>query len=329
MRTKEQLLKELKDAVALGIVSRQDINSVLGTSVETAGEGSKIKKMSVVQSLFYVAGIILFAAVLSVIAQTWGDGVFLHVMLTTVLGATIWLIAYLIYANKQTSDLQQGLGDALLLTGSLLVITGGYIIVNSFGGTYGGIDFFEAAPMLLVLAGVHGAFYYIVRRDLLYLMSIFLGVASVGSMIFGVLRDADASGNIWALAFIALAGLLAWSTRVISRMTPVTEHMYSAYDKLAIVLSLLVMYIASFGEKEAAIWYMALAAGICGVYYLSIVMKQKILLGTASVFLVLVTITVAFRYFVEFGVTTSLIVSAMGILAVAALASQLSKKYLS
>lgn len=327
MSTKENLLQELKEAIDSGVVNRTEIDALLGSTTSKEESQSTTKKISVVQSLFYAAGIILFAAVLSVISQTWEDGVFLHILLTVVLGASIWTGAYVIYQDKEASDIRQGLGDALLLTGSLLMITGGYIIVNSFGGTYGNVDFFEAAPMLLIVALVHAAFYYVVRRDLLYLMSLILGVASVGSMLFGILRDADATGDVWAMTLIALAGLLSWATHVVSRAGKGTNHLQGAYDKFAIVLSLIVMYVASFGDL-AVVWYIALAASICGVYYLSILMKQKILLGTASTFLVLMTITIAFRYFSEFGPTVSLVISAVGILGVAALASQLSKKYL-
>lgn len=327
MQTKQELLQELKDAVSSGAVTRQDVESLFSENLSVQDSQNSIKKFSVVQSLFYITGIILFAAVLSVIAQTWDDGTSLHLILTVVMGSLIWLASYVMDKDPNISEVKRGMADALLLTGSLLLITGGYIITNLFGA-YGHVDFFEAAPTLLVLAAVHAGFYYIVRRDLLYLMSILLAVASVGSLLFGILRDADASGSAWAIALIALAGLLSWAAHILSRTIKVASRLQSSYDKPAIIISLMTMYIASFGDF-AGFWYLALASAICGVFYLSIVSKQKVLLGTASTFLVLVTITVAFRYFSAFGVTTSLIVSALGILAAAALASQLSKKYLS
>lgn len=327
MLGKDKLLGELRSAIDEGLVTRQEIERILGGQKSAARQdkgGSK--RVSVVQSLFYVSGIILFAAILSVIAQTWEGGVLLHLMLTVLLGGTIWAVAFMLDRYGSSSDIRQGLGDALLLTGSLLMITGGYIIINSFG-SYGSVDFFEAAPALLALAFVHTAFYYVLRRDLLYLMAIFLGVASIGSLLFGILRDADASGNAWAFVFIAVLGLLSWTTHTVSQLTKSTVRMQESLDRPVIILVLVTAYIASFGNL-AGLWYLALAIGICGVYYLSILKRQKILLGTASTFLVLMTITIAFRYFADFGLTVSLVISAMGILSVAALASQLSKKYL-
>lgn len=325
MRTKDELLQEIKEAVDQGVITSGDVDAIFHRST-TEEHTEAPKKISVVQALFYITGIILFAAVLSVIGQTWEGGTALHLLLTVVLGSVIWVSAYMIGQSEQT-DVRQGMADALLLTGSLLMITGGYIITNLFGD-YGHVDFFQAVPALIVLAAVHAGLYYYVRRDLVYLMGIFLGVAALGSLAFGILRDADASGDAVVVTLIALAGLLSWATHVISRTIKTATHLQAAYDKLAIVISLIAMYVASFGDLSV-VWYIALASAICGVFYLSIALKQKILLGTASTFLVIVTITVAFRYFSEFGTTTVLIISAFGISAVAVLASQLSKKYLS
>lgn len=326
MRPKEELLQELKTAVDSGVVTRHDVDALFGQS--SPDQSVPSKKFSVAHSLFYVAGIILFAAVLSVIGQTWEGGTILHLLLTLVAGSLLWLVAYAVgKASSEDTDTRRGLADALLLTGSLLMITGGYIVTNLFGA-YGTVDFFQAAPALLILAVVHGGVWFVIRRDLVYLMAILLGVATIGAVVLGLLRDMNATGDIWALAFIALFALLSWATHVVARLRPETAHLASAYDKLSITVGLLVMYIASFSEA-AILWYMALAGAIVGVYYLSIVARQKILLGTASVFLVLMTITLSFRYFSAFGVTTSLILSAMAILGVAMLATNINKKYLS
>jgi hypothetical protein len=50
-------------------------------------------------------------------------------------------------------------------------------------------------------------------------------------------------------------------------------------------------------------------------------------LGNASFFLVLTVITIAFKYFSGFGVTTSLILATIGLLGSALAASNINKKY--
>lgn len=324
MLSKNELVDELKGALKSGLIERSELESLISTAPSTSSS-KELKKFSVVQGLFYVTGIVLFAAVLSVLAQTWSGGTGLHIILTLVLGSVLWLVAYLI-GSQQVSEVRLGLADSLLLTGSLLVVTGGYVVINIFGG-YDAVDFLQAAPVALVLAAVHVGLWMIVRRDLPYLLGVFLAVVAVGALTFEFLRELSVGGDVVALALVLLLALLSWSTHTVASLSRKTAHLAGAFDNLAIVASLITVYIASFGDL-AWLWYLALAGGIIGVYYRSIVVRQRLLLGTASIFLVLLTITLSFRYFGEFGVTASLILSAMAILGVAMLASNLSKKYL-
>jgi hypothetical protein len=50
-------------------------------------------------------------------------------------------------------------------------------------------------------------------------------------------------------------------------------------------------------------------------------------LGNASFFLVLTVITICFRYFNDYGVTTSLILATIGLLGSAAVAAMINKTY--
>ena len=332
MKTKSVILGELRTAIKDGVVTRNDIDKVFDEagvatySTKDSESTFQDRGNTVVRGLCYAAGIIMFIAVLSAISQTWESGLILHLFLTVVLGVAIWAAAYRFGKDKQSSDIRLGVCDALVLTGSLLLVTGGYIITNQIG-SYGRVDFYQVIPALAVLALLHFLFFRILKRDIIYLFGIFLSVVAFGSLLFGILDDSSAAIDIWALVFIGLAGLLSWATHVTSRMYESTKHLQASHDRLAIFLSLFTMFLASFGDY-AGWWYLAIAVSICGVYYLSIIKKQRILLGAASTFLVLTTVTVAFRYCSEFSLTASLLVSAAGILAVAALATQISRKYL-
>lgn len=328
MKTKDELLQALRDALTNGIITHADIHQLLGENktVEAAVVPADSRKLSIVGTIFHIVGVILFAAILSVVVQTWEAGAGLHVMLTAVLGLMIWAGAYAVTRMPEQNELREGLASALLLTGSLLVITGGFIITNLVGG-YGSIDFYEAIPALLILAGLHLGFYYLIKRDSLFVIGVLLSVATVGSLVFGLLRDAEATMDVWVIAWCLLAGLLAWVTNVLAGLSKASLHLKGACNKPAIVLVLLATFVASFGEL-ALLWYVVLIMAILGVFYLSIRSKERILLGTASLFLVLVIITISFRYFAEFGITTSLFLSAVGLLGVAVVASRISKRYI-
>lgn len=330
MLTKKEILSELAEALEAGALTKRDIEAVMQQEPSLASDSQNSRTSSksdlVARSLFYSAGVIMFAAVVSVINQTWGAGLWLHLMLTVGLGSIAWLAAYYTGQDRGRGEIWQGLSDALVLTGSLLLVAGGYIVINHFGN-YSRVDFFEAVPALAALSGLHFAFYRLLGRDLVYLLGVLLAVSAVGAVVYGILEDSSMVIDIWAVVLIGLAGLLAWSTRVVSALSISTRHMHSSYDRFAIFMALFTMFLISFGDY-AMLWYIALAVSICAVYYLSIISRQKILLGAASTFLILTTIAIAFRYFSGFSLTASLLVSAAGILSVAALATQINKRYL-
>lgn len=330
MRTKKEILGELAEALEAGTLTRRDVEAVVQREAPPTGDSqdshTPSKSDLVARSLFCSAGVIMFAAVVSVINQTWGAGLWLHLMLTVGLGSIAWLAACYTDQDRGRGEIWQGLSDALVLTGSLLLVAGGYIVINHFGN-YSRVDFFEAVPALAALSGLHFAFYRLLGRDLVYLLGVFLAVATVGAAVYGIPEDSSMVIDIWAVVLIGLAGLLAWSTRVVSVLRVSTRHMHSSYDRFAIFMALFTMFLISFGDY-AVFWYITLAIAICAVCYLSIVNKQKILLGAASTFLILMTITIALRYFSGFNLTASLLVSAAGILSVAALTTQINRRYL-
>lgn len=333
MSAREELLDDIKSAVNQGLITKSDIDKLFRS--KTPSQSSTVeperssKKPSVVNGLFYAAGVILFVAVFSVITTNNFDET-MSITLMAPIAFIVWMMAYLVGRSRQESDTARGIADALLLTGSLLAIASGNALISLLvgsGGSSGGFGLIEAMPVLLALSALHAGLYVFMRRDLLYLISIFLGVSSMAVLVFEVLMETRVSSTVWAATFIMLVSLLSWVTHVVSRNIKAANHLQGAFDKLAIIVSLVAMYVASFGDW-AGFWYFALITAVVGIFYLSIRSKQKLLLGTASTFLVLVTVTVAFRYFSAFGVTTSLVIAATGTLAAAALTLRLHKKYL-
>jgi uncharacterized membrane protein (DUF441 family) len=157
-------------------------------------------------------------------------------------------------------------------------------------------------------------------------MGVLLCVASFPVLLFGMLQDADISLDVWAGILVSVAGLLAYAPRVVAKIMPDRQRIHNSFDSLAAFLALVVSYAASFGDYPV-LWFSILFAGVFGIFYLSIVSQNKNLLGSASFFLVLAVITISFRYFSGYGITTSLILAAIGLLGSAAIATGINKKY--
>lgn len=329
MRTKQEILNELEEAVNTGLVERRDLEVFIskGGIEDISTEASRSKKISAVDIMFFVAGIVLFAAILALIGQAWSDENPLgNILLSAGIGAVMWLAAAYMIKNSISSEIRHGLTNSLLLTGSLLIITGGYIIANEIVGGFYEVNYIPSAIALAVVGGLHIGFDRIVKRDLVLLLGILVSVIAFPALMLGILEKSDIGFDIWAIIVVISAALLVYATRIAAKIYPDRKNLTVSLDWLGAFVALLSMYMATFGDYDIA-WYGLLIMSIIGIFYLSIIMQNKHLLGNASFFLVVTVVSIAFKYFSGFGTSFSLIMATAGILASAALASHMNKKY--
>lgn len=334
MKSREELIADIQEGLSAGVISEADLTSFThvatpqpAVAVVPTEPPSKPEKLSAVDVMFYIAGIVLYSAVMSIIVQSWNDGnAFVHILLSAGIGMMLWLLAYYLIKSPDQNDVRKGLISSLLLTGSLLLITGGYVVTNELIGGFDEVNFIPGAVMLAVLGGVHLGFDKVIKRDLTLLMGVLLCVAAFPALLFGFLQDVEVPLDAWSAILIISAGLLAYATRVVAKVNPDRQKVRSSFDSFAAFLALSAMYVSSFGDS-GVLWLGLLIAGVFGIFYLSIITQNKHLLGNASTFLVLTVITIAFKYFSGSGITMSLIVATMGLLGTAAIAASINKKY--
>lgn len=331
MKTREEILAELQEGLRSGILTEADIQPFVTIRQEASltpafEQENKPERLSAVDVMFYVAGIVLFSAIVSIIVQSWNDGnAFAHIFSSAVVGIGLWLIAFYLIKSPLQSDIRRGLTNALLLTGSLLVVLGGYIVTNEIIGGFGTVNYIPAAFMLIILAGLHIAFDKLIKQDLILLMGVLLGVASFPTLLFGLLQTFNVSIDVWMMIFVFSSALLVYATRVVAKVNP-DRKISNSFDSFAAFLALLSMYVAGYGDY-GVLWFGILIAAIFGIFYLSIIMQNKHLLGSGTFFMVLTIVTISFKYFSGYGITFSLIVATLGLLGSAAVASSIHKKY--
>ena len=334
MRDKQELLAEIQQSLTAGVLTENDLRAFVHSPEPTPTivqpqqkPAEKPEKLSAVDVMFYIAGIVLFSAIMSIIVQSWNDGnAIVHTLLSAGIGIGLWSIAYYLIQSEVQSDVRKGLINALLLTGSLCIVVGGYIVTNELIGGFDEVNFIPGAIMLAVVGGVYLGFDRLIKRDLTLLLGVLLCVASFPALLFGFLKDAEVPMDVWTIILIVSAGLLAYATRVVAKMNPDRKKIHNALDSFAAFLALGSMYASNFTDY-GVLWSGVLIASVFGLFYLSIILQNKHLLGNASFFLVLTVITISFKYFSGYGVTTSLILATLGLLGSAAIASSINKKY--
>lgn len=324
---KKTLLGTLRQAISEGIVTRKDIEPLFLEQGDSPVEQRDSSRLSAVDVMFYIAGVILYAALLSVIAQTWQDDTpIVRILLSVGMASVLWAFAYYLAKYSTQTDIRKGLTNSLLVTGSLAGITGAYILINELVGGYGDVNFFAGAIALLATGLLHIAFDRYIKKDILLIVGTFLCVASVPATLFGIINGNDFPLDIWCAILVFAAALLAYATRVVSRLHDHKRTSAGALDSLAAFVGLSSMYVCTYGDNSFP-WFLLLVVSVLGIFYASILMQDKHLLVSASFFLIVSIITISFKYFSGFGVATSLVLATVGLLGSAAAASTVHKRY--
>lgn len=329
MKDKQLLLAELSEALRNGTVTSSDVLPLITHSEKSVEE--KSNDLSAVDVMFYIGGIVLFAAICAVLSQAWNDSnSFARIFLSAGIGIILWAIALLLIRRRTISDIRKGLINALLLTGSLSVILGGFVTDNQIvnGNTNFGVEYLLVGATLLIVSALFILYDRFVRRDLILLLGILIGVSALPTFLSQPLHDTNAPLFLWCLIVAAAAVVLVYTIRTVARILPTRNYLRHTFDAFATFLVLASLYIASTGDDLAVLWLVILIAAILGMFYLSIVRRNKYFLGNASLFLVITIVTIAFRYFSGYGIATSLLIAAFGLLGSATAASIINKKYI-
>ncbi len=325
MDKKAKLLDAVSAALKDGTISRGDLQKLMSRHGTKLIKEDQPGRLSAVDVMFYVASIVLFAAIVALVNQVWDEGLAVRAFLSAGVGALFWAAALYFLIRPRTSDIERGMTNALLLTGSLSIIFGGFVIAHGYTPHSSDLSFYAISIALVVLGLVHMAFGWQIKRALLLLTGVLLFTASFPSFAFGILGETDTPFFIYCLVVATSGGLLAYITRIVARYGVGTEQ-GRIFDPLAVFTILMSLYVASY-DDSGLVWLLVLVMGIIGLFYLSIITQNKLLLGNGSFFLVLAIITISFRYF-SGNAAISLLISAAGLLGTAVMAAHINRRYI-
>jgi|GEM_PF-7061126 len=341
MSDKQALLQSIKDALADKTIERSDLQAILVEQhppseleppVITAAPGlapteSSAKKLSVTEVLFYLAGLILYAAIMVMAVQSGSTG--LQIIITLGSGLLIWTATFLLGTRQAITDLNQGLVNALMLTGSLAVSSGGFFAAfQVVGGATGSSLTFAVAVTQFLLGVFHIIYDRLFRHIILIVLGAMLLVATFPTLIIALLQGTTVPADVWAVISISTGVLLAYAGRLASRTAPDRAHLQESFASFAAFIILGSIYAASFASSVAPFWEILLPFTIYAAFFVSIKRRSKQFLVTGSLFLVAFLMTISFKYFSGLGAAFSLILSAFSLLATAFVASNINKKYI-
>ncbi len=349
MDEKEALLDTIRQGLHSGLITPDDLEPMLRTepfpleaqspmptvitpaaeTPETENHPEASTKLSVVDVLFYLAGMVLYVALMVMAFQSSATGPGRSLIMLAS-GLCFWALSFTIGRQVNQSENRVGFVNAALLTGSLSLISGGAIAAfEVVGGSDGGSNLgYALALVLVILGGLHLFFDMLLRRPLLIVFGMLLLVAAFPVLMEAMLANQNLPFDVWTLIGMATGVLTAAAGFVAARTAPHREGINDSFLSLAGFFILGSAYGATLGSSYAALWSIVLPLLIYAAFYMSIKRRSKNFLVTGSIFLVLFVITISFKYFAGLGVAFSLVLSATALLGTAFMASAIHKRYI-
>lgn len=340
MNAKDELLQTIRNGLANHVITAEDLRAFVAPEpvainielqpTAAAEPAANPKKLNIIDILFYIAGLILYAALMVMAFQLGKDVWIMRIIITLGVGLLIWGVVYILGTQSTPSDMQRGLVNSLMITGSLAVISGGIITANQVAGS----TFSEAglamavAVALIILGAAHLVFDRLFRHIILVSLGVLLLSAAFPTVFVALLSNQEVPVDVWTLIGIA-SGCLVWYGGILASETlPERAFLKDSFESFAAFIALGSIYYASLTSSVAALWEVVLPLAIYGAFFASIKRRSKNFLVTGALFLVLYLITISFKYFSGLGVAFCLILSGLSILATAFMAVNINKKYI-
>jgi hypothetical protein len=359
MNAKEELIEELRNGLEYNIITSDEVLQLVNEKKQTADQASeggpkvdpekiygnatekaaeiektkhkeeKSRKINAADVLFFIGGLVLYGALMAALVPYWSDtNSGMRVILTLGVGLAIWAITYMLDNGDEEGSTNQGLVNSFLFTGSLSIISGGFIISSEIF-VFENQEALSGAMVLLALGLLHLGFDRVINKTLLAVMGAFLVVGSFPVAVSSILSNvAETVVDLWGLTWIASSYLFFLIGKALSDPNKGRGELMGSFSSIAFFFALLSAYTMTFASDLAIIWQIAVVGMIYVGYSLSISQKSRRYLVTSTLFLVLIVFNVSYRYFSGLGISVSLLLAAVAILGSASLAVNINNRYI-
>jgi len=162
---KEEILSQIVEACAKGLVTKQEVLSAYEQGKQTSGQAGT--HVSVSKVLYYIGGIIVLLGIAVLVWQNWAQlSVMTRVLATLGSGIAAYLVAVFLSREQRFYELAQ----AFHIISAFLLPTGLFVVFDAAG-----VDVYTSG-MQSVISGIllitYAATYWVFRRDLFVAFSV-------------------------------------------------------------------------------------------------------------------------------------------------------------
>ena len=319
---KENLLQELKQAVTMGQVSREEVLEIFPSPM-LGQEGAK-RHFRLANILYYLGGAIVFMGIAVLIVQNWKYFT-TPVKILTTLGIAIacYVAAALFYRYEQFKSISQ----VFFLLAGLIFPIGFYVTLDKMGFDVSAAAVQSLIYLLLLLLFL-GSFYFF-RFTILTLFNIVFSTCLFHFLLVWLLVSGIqdiAKVYEYQILAIGLCYMLLGYYFMNTGQKALTGVLY-AFGCIGFLGAALAL--GGWSPNQSAFWELVYPLLIVGVMYASVYVKSKAFLVFGSLFLIGYILKLTSEYFQEgLGWPLALVVAGLLIMGVGYYAVRLNKKYL-
>ncbi len=328
---KDKILSELKLAVGSGLISKSEVNNIVGDTrvIETS---SVVKRLGISEIFYLIGGIIVLIGLIILVAQNWMTMSYGVKVLTT-LGVGI---AFFIGAIALTQTKVLGkLNDIFFILSAILMAFGYFVTFQKFVGPTNENIFLILVPFLLLLQ--FGIAQFVTKKNVFTLFNAVFGTwlffSITNTMISNSSNNFGVNFNLYRVLLVGISYLF-FGYYLQLRQRPFSSY-FDGFGVLGILgasFALNIMTGSNFlglNTSASALWSVLFPLILVAVLFGSVYFKKTSFLTFGTIFLVAYLIKITAQYFADVtGWPVALIFMGIVVMGLGYLAIYVNRKYI-
>jgi len=308
---KIDLFNEVREQMASGVISREEVLSLLGEGQQDLGQS--IKNIKVSQILSYVGAFIIFLGIVVLVIQFWDSMSVLTRILVT-LGSGV--VAYCLGSVFGLYEKMYQASQAFYLLSGFLLPVGLAVVFDEYGA-------FDPLFIQMTIAGVLFVLYLVSflvakRKDIFVIFSILFGTWFIYATAVYMLEMASYKYYAYLTLCVGIAYILLGYRMKTTPWDRLTSWLYS-FGVLGILISTISL---------GGVWDVLFAGVVLGVMFLSIYLTSRSFLVFGTLFIMIYIGKLTGQYFADVtGWPVALIIAGLALIGVGYGAFYLNEKY--
>jgi hypothetical protein len=293
MKSKKTVIKQIKESMASGAISENDLKELLNSRKKTVSELTLQRKGDVIQILYYIGAGIVVLGVAILFRQNWEIlNSFTRILATLVFSLVCLISAYFLGKDKKT----QKTSTPFYFIGSFLLPIGLGVVIHELGVN---VDYLIQSYILFAVILLYLMLNRLLKKSIFRLFIILFSTWLFFSITNVVVENTIYSSSVFNYYRFFVTGvsyiLLGYYFSE-NKFTSLATFFYIVGSIFALSAAL---FLGDEGSVHRLVWEMGFSLLVSIIIYLSVYLRRKLFLIIGAIYILLYIIKITASYFTE------------------------------